>query len=309
MASRPLRIGTRGSPMALRQTTMVRDCLIPAHPELAEAGAVEIVTIRTTGDRVQNRLLAEIGGKGLFAKEIEEALLAGRIDMAVHSLKDLETWLPAGLVIACVPPRDDPRDALSSRSGASLASLQRGAKVGTASLRRQAQLLRHRPDLSIVPIRGNVNTRLRKMEGGEVDALVLALCGLERLDLSGHATEILPREVMLPAVGQGALALECRTADETVRQLVAPLHDPISAACVAAERAMLAALDGSCRTPIAGFAEIDGDRLTIEGLLLNEDGSGEIRGRFDGGIDAAAQLGGELGKDLRRRAGPDFGLG
>ena len=286
LASRPLRIGTRGSPMALRQTAIIRDRLIAAHPELAGAGAVEIVTIRTTGDRVQNRLLAEIGGKGLFAKEIEEALLAGMIDLAVHSLKDLETWLPDGLVIACVPPRDDPRDTLLSVSGANLASLPCGAKVGTASLRRQAQLLRHRPDLSTVPIRGNVNTRLRKMEAGEVDALVLALCGLVRLDLSGHATEILPREVMLPA-----------------------LHDPICAACVDAERAMLAALDGSCRTPIAGFAEVDGDRLTIEGLLLNEDGSKEIRGRFEGGIDDGVQLGAELGKDLRSRAGPDFGLG
>jgi hydroxymethylbilane synthase len=295
--------------MALRQTGIVRDHLTAAHPKLAEAGAVEIVTIRTTGDRVQNRLLAEIGGKGLFAKEIEEALLAGRIDLAVHSLKDLETWLPDGLVIACVPPRDDPRDALSSASGASLASLPRGAKVGTASLRRQAQLLRHRPDLTIVPIRGNVNTRLRKMEAGEVDALVLALCGLVRLDLSGYATEVLPREVMLPAVGQGALAVECRAADEAVRQLLEPLHDPISAACVAAERAMLSALDGSCRTPIAGFAEIDDNHLTIDGLLLNDDGSKEIRGRFEGGIDDAAQIGAELGKDLRSRAGPDFGLG
>ena len=309
MASRPLRIGTRGSPMALRQTTIVRDRLIDAHPELAEAGAVEIVTIRTTGDRVQNRVLAEIGGKGLFAKEIEEALLAGRIDLAVHSLKDLETWLPDGLVIACVPPRDDPRDALLSASGESLASLPRGAKVGTASLRRQAQLMRHRRDLSIVPIRGNVNTRLRKMKAGEVDALVLALCGLERLDLSGQASEILPRELMLPAVGQGALALECRTADEMVRRLVARLHDPISAACVAAERAMLAALDGSCRTPIAGLAELDGNRLSIEGLLLNGDGSKEIHGRFEGGIDDAAQIGAELGKRLRSRASPDFGLG
>ena len=308
MTSRPLRIGTRGSPMALRQTAIIRDRLIATHPELAKAGAVEIVTIRTTGDRVQNRLLAEIGGKGLFAKEIEEALLAGRIDLAVHSLKDLETWLPDGLVIACVPLRDDPRDAFVSASWVGLASLPFGAKVGTASLRRQAQLLRHRPDLLIVPIRGNVNTRLRKMEAGEVDALVLALCGLERLDLSGRATEILSREVMLPAVGQGALAIECRTTDETMRHLVAPLHDPICAASVDAERAMLAALDGSCRTPIAGLAEVDGDRLTIEGLLLNEDGSKEIRGRFEGGIDAAAALGAELGKELRSRAGPDFGL-
>jgi hydroxymethylbilane synthase len=295
--------------MALRQAAIVRDRLVAAHPELAAAGAVEIVTIRTTGDRVQDRLLAEIGGKGLFAKEIEEALLAGHVDLAVHSLKDLETWLPDGLVIACVPPRDDPRDAFISASGASLASLPHGAKIGTASLRRQAQLRRHRPDLLVVPIRGNVNTRLRKMEAGEVDALVLALCGLVRLDLSGRATEILPREVMLPAVGQGALAIECRTADQMVRQLVEPLHDPISAACVAAERAMLAALDGSCRTPIAGFAEIDADRLKMEGLLLNEHGSREIRGRFEGGIDDAAVLGAELGKDLKSRAGPDFGLG
>jgi len=208
-----------------------------------------------------------------------------------------------------VLPRDDPRDAFLSTKAESLAALPTGARVGTASLRRQAQLLRQRPDLTIVPIRGNVNTRLRKMEAGEVDALVLALCGLERLDLSGHATEILPRELMLPAVGQGALAVECRTADEVVRQLVQPLHDPISAACVAAERAMLAALDGSCRTPVAGFAEIERNRLTIQGLLLNEDGSKEIRGRRQGGIDAAAQLGAELGKELRSVAGPDFGLG
>lgn len=309
MAPRPLRIGTRGSPMALRQTAIVRDRLIAAHPELGEEGAVEVVTIRTTGDRVQDRLLAEIGGKGLFAKEIEEALLAGTIDLAVHSLKDLETWLPDGLIIACVLPRDDPRDAFVSASGTGLASLPRGAKVGTASLRRQAQLLRYRPDLSIVPLRGNVNTRLRKLEAGEVDALVLALCGLVRLDLSGRATEILTGELMLPAVGQGALAVECRTANEMVRQLIEPLHDPISAACVGAERAMLAALDGSCRTPIAGLAEIDGDHLAIEGLLLNDYGSREIRGRFEGEINDAAQVGAELGKDLRSRAGPDFGLG
>jgi hydroxymethylbilane synthase len=294
--------------MALRQTALVRDRLMAAHPELGAAGAVETVTIRTTGDRVQDRLLAEIGGKGLFAKEIEEALIVGDIDAAVHSLKDLETWLPDGLTIACVLPRDDPRDAFVSADGASLASLPKGAKVGTASLRRQAQLLRQRPDLAVVPIRGNVNTRMRKVAAGEVDALVLALCGLERLDLSGYATEILPREVMLPAVGQGALAIECRATDEIVRQLVSPLDDPISAARVFAERAMLAALDGSCRTPIAGLAEVEGDRLTLEGLLLRPDGSSEIRGRLEGGIDDAEAIGTELGKELRGRAGPGFGL-
>ena len=308
MSFHPLRIGTRGSPMALHQTMLVRDRLAAAHPDLAAPGAVEIVTIRTSGDRVQDRVLAEIGGKGPFAKEIEEALLDGRIDLAVHSLKDLETWLPHGLVIACVLPRDDPRDVFVSATGASLAALPGSARVGTASLRRQAQLLRHRSDLMVVPIRGNVDTRLRKLEAGEFDAILVALCGLERLDLTGRANEILPREVMLPAVGQGALVIECRAGDETVRQLVGPLHDPISAACVAAERAMLAALDGSCRTPIAGLAEAADGRLTIEGRLLKPDGSDEIRGRRQGAIIDAEALGTALGRELRRRAGAGFGL-
>jgi hydroxymethylbilane synthase len=305
--SRPLRIGTRGSPMALRQTAIVKERLVAAHPDLAAEEGIEIVTIRTTGDRVQDRLLAEIGGKGLFAKEIEEALIAGHIDLAVHSLKDLETWLPDGLIIACVLPRDDPRDVLVS-AAATLASLPRGAKVGTASLRRQAQLLRQRPDLAVVPVRGNVNTRVRKLGAGEVDGLLLALAGLERLGEARLATEILPREIMLPAVGQGALAVECRALDEWLQRLLEPLHDPISAACVGAERAMLAALDGSCRTPIAGLAEADGDRLMIEGLLLKPDGSDEIRGQRDGSIADAAALGTELGRELRRRAGAGFGL-
>ena len=308
MPSRPLRIGTRGSPMALRQTALVRDRLVAAHPDFVAAGAVEIVMIRTTGDRVQDRLLAEIGGKGLFAKEIEEALIAGHIDLAVHSLKDLETWLPEGLAIACVMPRDDPRDALVSTAGMALESLPAGSRVGTASLRRQAQLLRHRPDLAIVPIRGNVNTRMRKLEAGEVDALVLALCGLERLGAIGRPADILSRDVMLPAVGQGALAIECRADDEYIRRLVGPLHDPISAACVGAERARLAALDGSCRTPIAGLAELAGGRLTIEGLLLKPDGTGEIRGCREGDIAEAEALGMALGKELRSRAGSGFGL-
>src|SRR5215472_11469270 len=244
MLSHPLRIGTRGSPMALCQAALVRDRLVAAHPGLAAAGAVEIVTIRTTGDRVQDRRLAEIGGKGLFTKEIEEALFAGRIDLAVHSLKDVETWLPEGLEIACVLARDDPRDAFLSIQAASLAALPQGAGIGTASLRRQAQLLRLRPDLRIVPIRGNVDTRLKKLQAGEIDAIVLALCGLERLDFTDQASEILPRETMLPAVGQGALAIECRADDGAVQRLVEGLHDPITSACVGAERAMLAALDG-----------------------------------------------------------------
>jgi len=294
--------------MALHQTALVRDRLLAAHPDLAAPGAVEIVTIRTTGDRVQDRRLAEIGGKGLFTKEIEEALFAGRIDLAVHSLKDVETWLPEGLEIACVLARDDPRDAFVSATAPSLDTLPKGAKIGTASLRRQAQLLRRRPDLRVVPIRGNADTRLKKLQSGETDAIVLALCGLERLGIAERATEILSREVMLPAVGQGVLAIECRAADDGLRRLLEPLHDAGTAACIMAERAMLAALDGSCRTPIAGLAELDGEQLVLEGLLLKPDGSAEVRGRRAGGIGNAERLGTELGGELRRRAGPGFGL-
>jgi hydroxymethylbilane synthase len=305
VASHPLRIGTRGSPMAMFQAGLVRDRLLAAHPGLA----VELAPIRTTGDRVQTRLLAEIGGKGLFTKEIEEALLRRDIDLAVHSLKDMETVLPPGLAIGCVLPRDDPRDALVSPGGAGLAGLPAGARVGTASLRRRAQLLRRRDDLRIVPIRGNVNTRLDKLAAGEADALVLALSGLQRLDRIRLASEILPVEVMLPAVGQGALAIECRVDDHDVRPLLEPLNDPATAACVAAERAMLAALDGSCRTPIAGLATIAGDQLTLDGLLLTPDGQDERRGRQDGAVGDAAAIGAALGAALRRDAGPEFGLG
>ena len=309
MRSRPLRIGTRGSPMALYHATLVRDRLLAAHPELREPGAVELLPIRTTGDRVQNRLLAEIGGKGLFTKEIEEALLDERIDLAVHSLKDMETRLPDGLGIGCVLPRDDPRDALVSQTGAGLADLPLGARIGTASLRRTAQLRQRRADLAIVPMRGNVDTRLTKLSAGEVDALVLALCGLQRLGKAAAVCEIIAAETMLPAVGQGALAVECRDADAAVRELLRPLHDAASAACIAAERAMLAALDGSCRTPIGGLATIAGETLTLDALLLAPDGKAERRGRRSGNAADAVALGTDLGEELRRGAGPEFGLG
>jgi hydroxymethylbilane synthase len=295
--------------MALYQAGLVRDRLRAAHPDLAGEGAVELVAIRTTGDRVQTRLLAEIGGKGLFTKEIEEALFDHRIDLAVHSLKDMETVLPAGLEIGCVLARDDPRDALVSRGGAGLADLMHGARIGTASLRRRAQLRRYRGDFAIGPMRGNVGTRLDKLAAGEVDALVLALCGLERLGKAGLASEILAPEVMLPAVGQGALAIECRAADEALRQRLAPLNDPETAAAVAAERAMLAALDGSCRTPIAGLATIAAGRLGLDALLLAPDGNAERRGHIAGRVEDAVALGSELGERLRRDAGPEFGFG
>jgi hydroxymethylbilane synthase len=295
--------------MALYQANLVRDRLIAAHPDLAAPGMIELVVIRTTGDRVQNRLLAEIGGKGLFTKEIEQALIDRSVDIAVHSLKDMETFLPLGLDIACVLPRDDPRDALVTRDGAGLASLPRGAKIGTASLRRTAQLLRRRPDLAVAPIRGNADTRLDKLAAGEVDGLMLALCGLERLGRAAVASEILSVETLLPAVGQGALAIEIRADDAELRELLSPLHHAASAACVTAERAMLAALEGSCRTPIAGLAEIEGGELRLRALLLAADGSAERQAEGTGAIVDAATLGAEVGDRLRLGAGPEFGLG
>ncbi|MBV9860273.1 MAG: hydroxymethylbilane synthase [Alphaproteobacteria bacterium] len=295
--------------MALYQARLVRDRLQAAHAELAAEDAVELVVIRTTGDRVQDRVLAEIGGKGLFTKEIQEALADRRIDLAVHSLKDVETWLPQGLGLVCVLPRDDPRDAFLSRKAACFTALPQGSVVGTSSLRRAAQLLRRRSDLRIVPIRGNAETRIAKLAAGEVEATLLALCGLQRIGRVDAAAEILPPGIMLPAVGQGALAIECRLADDRVREWLRPLHDVRSAACVGAERAMLAALDGSCRTPIAGLAELDRDVLTIEGLLLEPDGRFEIRGKMSGPLGDAAALGSALGAELRVRAGSRFGFG
>jgi len=292
--------------MALYQAGLVRDRLAAVHPELAAPDAIAVMPIRTTGDRVQDRLLAEIGGKGLFTKEIEAALIDRRIDLAVHSLKDMETVLPDGLVIGCVLPRDDPRDALVARHGGRLADLPAGARIGTASLRRSAQLLRLRPDLAVAPIRGNVDTRLAKLAAGEVDALMAAMCGLQRLGRAAVATDILAPETMLPAVGQGALAIECRAGDSRVHRLLAPLHDSPSAACVTAERAMLAALDGSCRTPIAGLATLAGDRITLDALLLTPDGRKEFRASGAAASGEAAALGGEIGARLRRDAGPDF---
>jgi hydroxymethylbilane synthase len=294
--------------MALYQAHLVRGRLVAAHPELAAPGMIEIVVIRTTGDRVQNRLLAEIGGKGLFTKEIEQALIERRIDIAVHSLKDMETLLPPGLEIVCVLPRDDPRDALVTRGDKALDALPAGSRIGTASLRRAAQLLRRRPDLVAAPIRGNADTRLAKLEAGEVDGLLLAFCGLQRLGRADVASEILPVEAMLPAVGQGALAIEGRDDDGDIRDLLAPLHDVASAACISAERAMLAALDGSCRTPIAGLAEMHGGQIELRALLLTSDGRAERRAEGTAPAAEAVALGRTLGERLRRDAGPEFGL-
>ena len=314
MAETPrLRLGTRGSPLALAQAREVRARLAAAHADLEPEAAVEIVVIKTTGDAVQDRTLAEIGGKGLFTKEIEEALLDGRIDAAVHSMKDMPTWLPEGLMIGAVLPREDPRDALFSARGDSLAALPKGAVVGTASLRRQAQVLLARPDLEVVPFRGNVQTRLRKLAEGEVDATLLAVAGLKRLGMAERITAVLEPEVMLPAVAQGAIGVETRADDAVTRGFLEALNDRTSALRVAAERACLEVLDGSCRTPIAALAETlgaetgeGGAEIRLRALVCLPDGSQVHRAERRGTIADAVALGRDAGAELRAAAGPAF---
>lgn len=314
MTQAPLRIGTRGSPLALAQAGMVRRFLGAAHPVLAPAAAVEIVVIKTSGDLMLDRALGEAGGKGLFTKEIDEAQLAGRIDVAVHSMKDVPTWLPDGLSLGAVLEREDPRDAFISVKAKTLAGLPHGAVVGTASLRRQAQILHHRPDLKVVLLRGNVETRLRKVREGAVDATLLALAGLKRLGRADAATAIVEADAMLPAVAQGAVGVTCRADDARARALLAALDHAPSRMEIAAERALLATLDGSCRTPIAALARADGTRLTLRGLIAKPDGSRVVRGAREGNVAGAREgraadaeaLGRELGQALRAEAGPNF---
>ncbi|WP_374366926.1 hydroxymethylbilane synthase [Dongia sp.] len=299
-----VRIGTRGSPLALAQAEMVKAALRAAHPTLP---AAEIVVIKTTGDRIQDRALSEIGGKGLFTKEIEDALLEGGIDVAVHSMKDVPTHLPDGLTIACLLEREDPRDALILRAGKDLADLPQGAVIGSASLRRQAQLLALRPDLKVVTLRGNVGTRLNKLAAGEVDATLLALAGLKRLGRAEVATKILDTAEMLPAVAQGAIGLEIRAADRRMRDLLQPLHHAATEYAVTAERACLRELEGSCRTPIAAYAEIGaGGLLHLRALIAKPDGSAVHRDESAGSKDDAEALGRAAGARLKSLAGPDF---
>ena len=300
-----LRVGTRGSPLALAQAHEVRDRLLAAHPGLAPE-AVEIVTITTSGDRIQSKALREFGGKGLFTKEIEEALYEDRIDLAVHSMKDMPTVLPDGLAITCLLPREDPRDVFLSPRADSLEALPSGSVVGTASLRRQAQLRHRRPDLQVVTFRGSVNTRLRKLAEGEADATFLALAGLRRLAMADRATAPVPVETMLPAVAQGAIGIEIRENDRAVADALTPLHDRDTEIRLAAERAFLAALDGSCRTPIAGLALIEGDEVWFRGQILRPDGSESLEIERRGPPGEAAALGREAGESLKARAGDGF---
>ena len=302
-----LKIGTRGSPLALAQAHEVAERLAAAHGDLASPGAIETVVIRTTGDRVQDRPLAEIGGKGLFTKEIDEALLSGAIDLAVHSMKDVPTWLPDGISFPCLLPREDPRDALFANGHGRLADLPSGAVVGTAALRRQAQILALRPDLKVVPIRGNVETRLRKLAEGQVHATLLAVAGLRRLAMADRITATLSAEEMLPAVAQGAIGIACRTDDADIRARLQPIHCAETGTCVAAERALLTELDGSCRTPIAALATLDGKGgLALDALIARPDGSEVLRARREGGRETAEQMGRDAGTELKSRSGPGF---
>jgi hydroxymethylbilane synthase len=299
-----LRIGTRGSPLALWQAHAVQTHLAAAHGVAPDSIAIEI--IRTTGDVIQDRPLSEVGGKGLFTKEIEEALIDGAIDLAVHSSKDMPTALPAGLeLIACLP-REDARDAFISRRAASLADLPHGAIVGTASLRRQAMVKRLRPDVSVVTFRGNVDTRLRKLEDGVVDATLLALAGLKRLGREAAATAVLDVDTFLPAVGQGAVGVEARAADTRTCGLLAEINHAETLAAVRTERAFLAVLDGSCRTPIAGHARILGGSVVFRGMVLRPDGSEVHETTCKGAVEDGPALGADAARELKGRTAPGF---
>ena len=299
-----MRIGARGSPLSLAQTNLVRAALseVPGNQGLS----FEIVPITTTGDRIQDRGLAEAGGKGLFTKELDEALLDGRIDLAVHSMKDLPTALPDGVVLACVPCREDPSDALICATATSLETLGPTARIGTASLRRQAQLLAFNPTFQISMLRGNVETRLRKVESGEIDATLLAVSGLRRLGLAARATALIDPIATPPAAGQGALAVTARAGDERVRPALAPLEDIAARQVSTAQRAFLAALDGSCRTPIAALGRWNGGVMDFIGEVLTSDGAQCWRRteRAECANDGqAVALGNRLGQSIREEAG------
>jgi hydroxymethylbilane synthase len=296
---RLLRIGTRGSALALQQTQVVVDLLKAAWPDLT----IDVIEIRTTGDRIQDVPLVKIGDKGLFVKEIEEALLDSRIDWAVHSVKDLPSELPQGLNVGTLAARGDPRDALVARRGLTLTTLPEKAGIGTSSLRRRAQLLHWRPDLNIVPVRGNVDTRLRKLETDGLDGIVVAAAGLMRMGWEARISDIIPPEICLPAVGQGALGVELRCADEAAQALFQPLTSPATQAAVTAERSFLAHLQGGCQVPIAAWAIAEEGRLWLRGMICDVDGLTLVRSERWGLLHAPERLGEALAEELLRRGG------
>ena len=300
----PLKIGTRGSPLALAQAYETRSRLSQAF-DLSE-DCFEIIVIKTTGDRILDRPLKEIGGKGLFTKEIEEDLLSGKIDIAVHSMKDMPTLQPDGLILDTYLPREDVRDAFVSLSHDGLADLPEGAKLGSSSLRRRAQLMLKRPDLEVVEFRGNVQTRLKKLEDGVADATFLAAAGLKRLDMAHIAKSFIDTDIMLPAVAQGAIGIERRSNDSATADMLAAIHHTPTGQGLAAERAFLAALDGSCETPIAGLAELDGTTLRLRGEVIRPDGSESVADDQTGAIEDGAEMGRAMARKLLEQGGPNF---
>ncbi len=291
--------------MALAQAYQLRDRMMAAHG--FDDGDFEIKVIKTAGDIITDKPLAEFGGKGLFTKEIEEALIASEIDVAVHSMKDVPTKLPEGLDIKCLLPREDVRDAFISRKVSNLSELPQGAVFGTSSLRRQAQIKRLRPDLKVIPFRGNVQTRLKKLDDGVADATLLAYAGLKRLGLEKEVTALMEAGDMLPAIAQGAIGIEARIHDERIAELLASLHDEPTSLCVAAERAFLTELDGSCRTPIAGLAIMDdGGKLHFRGEILLPDGSRSYATEREGAAADGDEMGTDAARELLDIAGPDF---
>ncbi|WP_340263500.1 hydroxymethylbilane synthase [Sulfitobacter pontiacus] len=300
----PMRIGTRGSPLAMAQAYETRDRLAAAF-EIPQA-AFEIVVIKVTGDVIQDRPLKDIGGKGLFTREIEEDLLAGKIDIAVHSMKDMPTIQPGGLLLDTYLPREDPRDAFVAPTLSALDQLAEGAVVGTSSLRRRAQLLHQRPDLQVVEFRGNVQTRLKKLADGVAECTFLAVAGLNRLGMQHVPATPIDDTLMLPAVAQGAIGIERRAGDLDTETMLAAIHDTPTGQRLAAERAFLLTLDGSCETPIAGLATLDGDTLHLRGQVLRPDGSEAIAGDRSGPIAQGGQMGVDLAQDLLAQAGPGF---
>ncbi|ESX17031.1 MULTISPECIES: hydroxymethylbilane synthase [unclassified Mesorhizobium] len=299
-----LKIGTRGSPLALAQAHETQARLMEAHGMPAEA--FEVVVISTSGDRIQDRPLSEAGGKGLFTKEIEEALLAGTIDIAVHSSKDMPTVLPVGLELSAFLPREDARDAFIGKVVKRIVDLPQGAKVGSSSLRRQALIRRMRPDLDVVMFRGNVQTRLRKLEEGVAEGTILAYAGLKRLGLGHVVTDLMPLDAFPPAPGQGAIGIETRIGDSEVEKMLVAIHDVPTGQALACERAFLAALDGSCRTPIAGYATISGGRLVFAGLIISPDGTQSHEVKAEGLALDAADIGTDAARMVRVKAGETF---
>jgi len=295
-----LRIGTRGSKLALVQSEWVKKEVQSRHPEVR----VDLVKIKTKGDKILDAPLSKVGGKGLFVKEIEEALLKKEVDLAVHSLKDVPAALQKGLKLSAYPKREDPRDAFVSSLFGRVEDLPQGASVGTSSLRRSAQLLHLRPDLQIVPLRGNVDTRLRKLESGDLQAIVLAAAGLRRLGLSARITALLLPEVVLPAIGQGVLGLEVREDDRKTQELISLLNDPETELAARAERAFLKELEGGCQVPLAGYARVEKDRIVLDGMVAELDGSVVLRQQRSGGKEKPEEVGVALARQLKA-AGAD----